>query len=68
MITLTPLQINDVKREGLDDYFRSLSIKFMYYDAIEVGIKFKHSPPISYVTFPLRDGTVAIGGTDIDLS
>lgn len=49
MITLTPLQINDVKRAGLDDYFRALSIKFMYYDAIALNYEIKHRPPPDYL-------------------
>lgn len=63
MKTLTPLQINDAKREGLDEYFRALSIKFMYYDALEVSYAWKHRPPPVYligIDFPYESANLQI--------
>jgi hypothetical protein len=49
MTTLSSLQINEVKRAGLDDYFRALKIKFMYYDAVALNYEIKHRPPPDYL-------------------
>lgn len=49
MIKLTPLQINDVKRAGLDDYERGMKLMFMYYDAIALNYEIKHRPLPNYI-------------------
>lgn len=48
MITLTPLQINDVKRLELEAYERDMKLMFMYYDAIALNYEIKHRPPPDY--------------------
>lgn len=39
MQTLTPLQINDAKRAGLDDYNRDMAARIRYYDQIAFGVE-----------------------------
>lgn len=49
MTTLTPLQINDVKRLELEAYERDIKFMFMYYDAITLNYEIKHRPLPNYI-------------------
>lgn len=49
MITLTSLQVNEVKRLELEAYERDIKYMFMYYDAIALNYEIKHRPPPAYL-------------------